>query len=217
MGECINPLASIPKVKRDVASRRADKSPDVVAIAKQFGQEYFDGDRKYGYGGYKYDGRWQQVALDIRAYYGLFDFQRVLDVGCAKGFLVADFWESASLMGFGVDISDYALKRCPDSVVGYVHRASADDLPFPDESFDLVVSIDTIHNLPRERAKRALQEIMRVSRGRAFVKVDAYWTEAERRRMEDWIITAEFWGHVDEWLALFEEAGYVGDYAWTTI
>lgn len=217
MGECINPLASIPKVRRDVASRRADKSPEVVAIAKQFGQEYFDGDRKYGYGGYEYDGRWQQVALDLRSHYGLLDFQRVLDVGCAKGFLVADFWESASLMGFGVDVSDYALKRCPDLVVGYVHRASADDLPFPDESFDLVVSIDTIHNLPRERVKRALQEIMRVSRGRAFVKVDAYRTEAERRRMEDWIITAEFWGHVDEWLALFDEAGYVGDYAWTTI
>lgn len=217
MGEYINPLASITKPRRNVARRLFDKSPEVIATAKKFGQEYFDGDRKYGYGGYTYDGRWRQVARDFRTHYELFDWQRVLDVGCAKGFLVSDFWNEASLMAFGADISDYALRHCKSDVIGYLHHASADDLPFPNDSFDLVISINTIHNLPRERAKRALQEITRVSRGPAFVQVDAYRTEEERRRAEDWIITAEFWGSVDEWLELFAEAGYVGDYCWTIV
>ena len=214
MGEYVDLLRSLPKVRRDVSERKADKSPEVVAVARQFGAEYFDGDRKYGYGGYKYDGRWQPVAFDVTEHYGR--GLKILDVGCAKGFLVGDLNPYGDV--YGVDVSRYAVVEQPHSdVVGRLHLGLADDLPFPDKSFDLVLSLDTLHNLSRERCKRALQEIMRVSRGAAFVKVDAYETEEEKQRLQDWIITAEFWGAAEEWLQLFAEAGYTGDYCWTRV
>ena len=88
-------------------------------------------------------------------------------------------------------------------------------LPFPDNSFDLVLSINTLHNLPYARLVRALQEMRRVSGGRMFVQVDAYRTPAEKARFEDWVLTAEWAGYPDEWMELFAAAGYDGDYCWT--
>ena len=220
MGQYVDLLRSLPKTRRDVGARRADKSPEVVAVARQYGREYFDGDRKYGYGGYSYDGRWRPVARDIRDHYRLHDYafkkHLVLDVGCAKGFLVDAFWDSG-VLAFGIDLSSYAVKHCPSELVGYLHVGLADDLPFPDDSFDLVLSINTLHNLPRPRLIAALREVKRVSRGRMFVQVDSYRTAAEKALFEEWVLTAEFHGYPDDWLAVFEEAGYDGDYAWTIL
>lgn len=209
-------LRSLPRARRDVRARAADKSPEVVAVAKQYGAEYFDGDRKYGYGGYHYDGRWAPVSRDMIEYYELNSSSRVLDVGCAKGFLVSDFvpWVNA----FGVDISHYAVTECPHpDAVGRLHLGTACDLPFPDKSFDLVLSINTLHNLPRPRLIKALREISRVSRGEAFVQVDSYETPEQKALFEDWVLTAEFHGYPDDWLKLFIEAGYDGDYDWTIV
>ncbi len=219
MGEYIELLRSLPRAKRDVSGRKADKSPEVVAIARQFGAGYFDGDRKYGYGGYYYDGRWVSVARDILYNYkpaGAHLF-RVLDVGCAKGFLVFDLCQQG-VDAYGIDISRYAVaKDCSEACVGKLHLGSADDLPFPDKSFDLVLSINTLHNLPRPRLIRALQEMRRVSRGGMFVAVDSYRTPAERALFEDWVLTAETHGPPEFWLELFAEAGYEGDYCFTIV
>lgn len=214
-------LRSLPRVRRDISGRRADKSPEVIAVARQFGQEYFDGDRKYGYGGYQYDGRWRSVAVEIGQYYGWYLRSpgrrgRILDVGCAKGFLIRDLLPYGN--PYGVDVSRYAVVERPHAdVVGRLHLGSADDLPFPDESFDLVLAINTLHNLPRPRLVRALREMRRVSRGGAFVQVDSYRTPEERALFEDWVLTAEWHGYPDDWLALFAEAGYDGDYAFTIV
>lgn len=225
MGKELDLLRSLPKSQRDVAERAAQKDPEVVRIAREFGHAYFDGDRKYGYGGYIYDGRWRSVAEDIVDHYGDFWWAPVvLDVGCAKGFLVQDFQAlfDRSVLGggqaFGIDVSRYAIcdKPWPD-VVGRLHLGCAACLPFPDNSFDLVVSINTLHNLNRPDICAALREIMRVSRDPAYVVVDAYRTEEQRRAAEDWIVTARWWGSVDEWLELFAEAGYEGDYGWTIV
>ena len=217
MGEQINLLKSLPETKRDVAQRDIAKDEEIVRIAKQYGEQYFDGPREYGYGGYKYDGRWEPVAKDIKQQYRLMD-GKILDVGCAKGFLVGAFCE-LGCDAYGLDISRYAL-MCADEglgLAGRLHLGSAHQLNFPDNSFDLVVSINTIHNLPRQLAKRALQEIMRVSKGPAFVQVDSYDTPDQKERFEDWVLTAEFHGYPDEWLQLFSEAGYEGDYDWTVV
>mgnify|MGYP001562522954 FL=1 len=196
-------------------ARAAARDPEVVRIAKQYGAEYFDGDRKYGYGGYRYDGRWQPVARDIIEHYNLNPSSKVLDVGCAKGFLVHDLlpWADA----YGIDVSEYALWYCPREVVGRLHRGFADVLPFPDKSFDLVLSINTLHNLSRPLIVWALREMRRVSCGPMFVQVDSYRTPEEKALFEDWVLTAEWHGYPDEWLALFAEAGYDGDYAFTII
>jgi ubiquinone/menaquinone biosynthesis C-methylase UbiE len=223
MGQELDLLRSLPRTARDVEERETEKNAAVVHIAKKFDRDYFDGDRKYGYGGYHYDGRWRPVAHDIIEHYELHWNRscRVLDVGCAKGFLVKDlrdgFPNGLSIEVFGIDVSRYAVTNCHPDVVGRLHLGSADDLPFSDDSFDLVVSINTLHNLPRLRCKRALQEIVRVSRGPAFVQVDSYHTPEQRDRFEDWVLTAEYHGYPREWLDLFKEAGYDGDYAFTVV
>ena len=209
-------LRALPKSKRDVKKREQGKSPDVVAVSKQFGEMYFDGPREYGYGGYRYDGRWVPVARNIVAHFGLMPGQRVLDIGCAKGFLVKDLMQTG-LDAFGCDVSRYALTHCEPEVVGRLHLASAVDLPFPDKSFDAVLSINTIHNLDREGCRQALREMTRVSRNpqKCFVQVDAYRDEEEKDIFESWCLTAETYLPPSDWIALFDQASYAGDFYWT--
>jgi len=214
----INLLGSLPQTKRNVQKRADAKDPKVVEIAKKFGQEYWDGDRKYGYGGYRYDGRWRSVARDIIAHFKLAKGMRVLDVGCGKGFLVKDLMlECPGLEAFGLDISRYALMNCEKEVVGRLHLGSAESLPFPDGSFDCVISLNTIHNLDRSGCIRALGELQRVSGGRAFVQLDSYRTPEQKAIFEEWVLTAQWHDYPEGWIELFREAGYEGDYYWTII
>ena len=214
----IDLLRSLPKAKRNIEKRAAGKDPAVVAIAKQFGEMYWDGPREYGYGGYRYDGRWRAVARDIIAHYGLKPGMRVLDVGCGKGFLVKDLMlECPGLEVFGLDVSLYAILRAPGEIVGRLHLGSAEKLPFPDHAFDCVVSLNTIHNLPRPRAVTAMSEIARVSKGHAYVVVDSYHTPQQKEVFESWVLTAEFHDYPEKWVELFQEAKYTGDWSWTII
>jgi len=218
MGKELNLLQSLPKTKRNIQAREQAKDPDIVRVSKQFGEMYFDGPRDYGYGGYRYDGRWVPVAKDIIAHFKLKSGQRVLDIGCAKGFLVKDLLGSLpGLEVFGLDISEYALKNCPPEAVGRLHLGNAECLPFPDSSFDCVIALDVLHNLSRDRAKRALREIQRLSDGKAFIRVDSYHTPEQKKVFESWVLTAEYHDYPAEWIKLFNEAGYTGDYAWTII
>lgn len=214
----IDLLRSLPKTKRNIEKRAAEKDEAVIAIARQFGQEYWDGDRKYGYGGYRYDGRWRSVARDMVAHFGLKPGMRVLDVGCGKGFLVKDLMlECPGLEAFGLDVSRYGLMHCAPEVVGRLQLGTAESLPFPDRSFDCVLSINTLHNLQRPGVLRALREIERLSPGRAYVQVDSYHTAEQKALFEDWVLTAQFHDYPDAWRKLFGEAGYTGDYYWTIV
>lgn len=214
----VNLLRSLPKAKRDINARASAKSSETIWVARQFGKDYFDGDRKYGYGGYRYDGRWRTVAADIVEHYSA-SLGRILDVGCAKGFLVKEFMMSGAewVDAYGIDISSYAITHCEPEVVGRLHIGNAVSLPFPDKSFDLVVSINTLHNLPIHHLIPALKEIMRVSKGPAFVQVDSYHTPEQKKRFEDWVLTAQFHDYPEGWLRVFAEAGYTGDYDFTVV
>jgi ubiquinone/menaquinone biosynthesis C-methylase UbiE len=211
-------LRRLPKAKRDIRARFLAKTEERVAAACQFGEIYFDGPREYGYGGYRYDGRWIPVAEDIIRHFGLKAGNRILDVGCAKGFLVKDLMKVCpGLEAFGLDVSEYALIRCEREVVGRLHLGTAARLPFPDNSFDAVLSINTIHNLDRDGVITALREIERLAPGRAFVQVDAYHTPEQRELFEQWVLTAKFHDYPRVWLGVFEEAGYTGDWNWTVL
>jgi ubiquinone/menaquinone biosynthesis C-methylase UbiE len=211
-------LARLPQTRRDIKGRHSAKTPERVAIASRFGEEYFDGPREVGYGGYRYDGRWIPIAQDIVRHFGLKPGQRVLDVGCAKGFLVKDLMSVCpGLEVFGIDVSAYALMHCEREVVGRLHLGSADSLPFPDASFDAVLSINAIHNLDRAGVIRALREIQRLCAGRAFVQVDAYHTPEQRELFLQWVLTAKFHDYPAGWLKVFDEAGYTGDWDWTVL
>lgn len=214
----IDLLARLPKPKRNVAARGAAKTPEVVSKSREYGFEYFDGPREYGYGGYRYDGRWVPIAEDIVAHFDLKHGNRVLDVGCGKGFLVKDLMAVCpGLQVFGLDISEYALKHCEPEIIGRLHLGSADRLPFPDKSFDAVISINTIHNLERPQVLQALQEIERLAPGRGFVQVDSYRTPEQKKLFETWVLTAKYHDYPGGWIDTFREAGYTGDYFWTIV
>ena len=212
----INLLKNYPRTKRNVEERGRAKTEEDRAVARRFGKEYFDGDRRYGYGGYQYHPRfWEKVVSDFQNYYGLTSKSSVLDVGCGKGFMLYDF--ARLIPGIkvrGIDGSRYAIDCAKEEIKPFLEIGNAKKLPFKDHSFDLVVSINTIHNLPRSECKQALQEIQRVARRHAFVTVDSYRSDEEKRRMDQWNLTALTYMHVEEWKALFRETGYSGDYDW---
>jgi SAM-dependent methyltransferase len=211
----INLLDRLPQTKRNPQARAAAKTAEDIAIAKRFDRDFFDGERRHGYGGYRYDGRWLPVARRFVEHYNLPPDARILDVGCAKGFLMYDFTQV--LPGCtvrGIDVSAYARDHAHAGMEKFIDIGSADALPYPDKSFDLVVSINSIHNLPFARCMKALQEMERVSRGGKFISVDAWRTEEEHRALLDWILTAETYMSVEDWHLRFAEYGYTGDAWW---
>lgn len=212
----VNLLRSLPQGKRNVKARETAKTDEHIRISREYGETYFDGPREYGYGGYRYDGRWQPVAQDIVDHFGLKPGDKVLDVGCAKGFLVKDLL-ALGIDAFGIDVSKYALMNCEPEVVGRLQIGSADDLPFPDGSFDAVLAINTIHNLDRDGCVRAAREIERLAPGKGFIQVDSYHTPEQKEIFESWVLTAKFYDYPEGWITVFAEAGYTGDYWWTLI
>jgi SAM-dependent methyltransferase len=184
------------------------------AISRRFDFDYFDGDRRHGYGGFRYNPIfWAETVKLFRDHYGLAEDARILDVGCAKGFMLADFRKLMPRAFLrGIDVSSYAIENAEPYVRDCVQQASADAIPFPDQSFDLVISINTIHNLEHPRAVQALREVQRVSRKYAFVMVDGWHNDEEKRLMHEWVLTAKTMMYVDEWKQVFCEAGYLGDY-----
>lgn len=211
----INLLNTHPATKRNYDKRAAEKTPEIIGLAKQFGKDFFDGDRKVGYGGYKYDGRWKAVVERMRQHYSLPEDAAILDIGCGKGFMLHDFKEiMPDCSVAGIDVSEYAIENSMSSVKEYLKVASADKVPFPDNSFDLVISINSIHNLPLELCIASLKEIERVTRKNSFITVDAWRNEQERENLLKWVLTAETYMHVEEWEKLFPEIGFAGDYYW---
>ena len=153
----INLLRSLPTSKRNLKARESAKTQEHIRISREYGQEYFDGPREYGYGGYRYDGRWKPVAKDIIEHFKLNKGDRVLDIGCAKGFLVKDLLD-LGIDAYGVDVSEYALQNCMPETVGRLHLCSAEDICFPKDSFAAVLSINTLHNLDKLLIKKALKK-----------------------------------------------------------
>jgi cyclopropane fatty-acyl-phospholipid synthase-like methyltransferase len=212
----VNLLRSLPSGKRNIKAREKAKSADHIRISCKFGEDYFDGSRDYGYGGYYYDGRWVPVAKDIIKHFNLKPGDKVLDVGAAKGFLVKDLL-AEGIDAYGVDVSEYALLNCEPEVVGRLQIGSAEKLPFPDGSFDAVLAINTIHNLPRKLCINAVNEIERLAPGKGFIQVDSYLSEEGKALFESWALTAVCYGRPSEWKSLFREGGYTGDWYWTIL
>ncbi len=212
----IDLLAHYPKAKRNVEQRGQEKSEEDRRIGRLFGKEYFDGDRRFGYGGYNYHPRfWQPVIPTFEQHFKLTKHSSILDVGCGKGFMLHDF--ARHIPGIhvkGIDISAYGIANALEDMKPFLRVGNAKKLPFPDKSFDVVISINTIHNLPPEDCKQSLREIQRVARRGSFVTMDAYRTPEEKQRMDAWNLTALTYMHVDEWKKLFNEVGYTGDYYW---
>ncbi len=216
MGIEIDLLEHYPKAKRNLDERAAQKTEEDRAIARRFDKNFFDGDRRHGYGGFQYFPRfWQPVIPTLQKHFRLTAESSLLDVGCAKGFMMHDLAELIPGIAVkGVDISQYAIENAVEDMRPHVQVADATSLPFLDNSFDVVLSINTIHNLDREECAQALREIERIARKGSFITVDAYRNEEEKKRMYAWNLTAKTIMSVDEWVAFFKEVRYTGDYYW---
>ena len=211
----IDLLDRYPRVRRNIAAREAAK-PSHRELARKFGREYFDGERGQGYGGYRYDGRWVAIAERMRDFYGLRAGDVILDIGCAKGFLLHDFRQVIpGIRVAGLDLSPYAVEHAMDDVKPFLVVGSADDLPYADGTFDLVISINAVHNLGLVSCVRAIGEMERVGRRFKYLQVDSYRNEEERDKFERWQLTALTHFDPDGWRKVFREAGYAGDYSWT--
>lgn len=204
------------RAKRDYLARMTDPEMPkarAIEISKRYDRDYWDGDRRVGYGGYRYDGRWRAVARAIASHYGLKAGARVLDVGCGKGFLLHDFtMEVPGVEVRGIDISSYAIENAKEEVRPFLQIGDAATLPFPDRSFDLVVSINTLHNLSCDRLVEALREIERVGRAHKYVVVESYRNEQEKVNLMCWVLTGECFFAPREWEWFFRTAGYTGDH-----
>jgi SAM-dependent methyltransferase len=200
--------------RRDYLARvtQRDKA-EVAEIAGKFDRDYWDGSRETGYGGYRYDGRWRKVADAMIEAYDLRAGMRVLDVGSGKGFLLHDFKESVpELEVAGIDISAYGVAHTMESVRPFCQVGSAAALPYPDRYFDLVISINTLHNLYNYELHSALREIERVGRGAGYICVEAYRDEREKVNLLYWQLTCRIFHTPAEWEFDFRQAGYGGDH-----
>lgn len=201
--------------RRDYIARVvSDDKAECAAVAKKFGYDYWDGERKYGYGGYKYDGRWRAVAEAMASYYQLKAGQKVLDVGCGKAHLLYELTLAVpGLEVAGIDISEYAVANAREEVRPYLRNGLAQELPFADQSFDLVYSLNTLHNLYIFDLKKAIKAIQRVSKKNSYLVVESYRNELEKVNLLYWQLTCESFFSVPEWEWLYREWGYTGDYS----
>lgn len=209
-------LSTVHKsTRRDYVARVTEfPKAEAAKLAKQWGKDYWDGDRKTGYGGYAYDGRWRSVADAMVAHYGIKPGDRILDVGCGKGFLLYDFTQAVpGVEVAGIDVSRYALEHAVEDIKPFLQEASAAKLPFRDKSFDLVLSINTLHNLHCYDLHDALKEMERVGRRHKYLCVESWRTEEEKVNLLYWQFTCEMFCTPKEWEWWFHQTGYTGDHS----
>jgi SAM-dependent methyltransferase len=215
MGQLLNIITPLHKrTKRDYLARMVDDKVHCMLKAKEYEADYWDGDRRYGYGGYKYDGRWKPVAQQFIDQYQLGPKSKILDVGCGKAFLIHEIKQllgpEAEVIGF--DISKHGLADAPEAIRPHLFRYRAQDrYPFGDKHFDLVISLGCLHNLRLFELQTACSEIERVGR-QGYIMLESYRNELEQFNLQCWALTCESFFDTAEWIWLYRHFGFTGDY-----
>lgn len=215
MGQLRNFVTSLHQAtRRDYLARMVDDKVHCMLKAKEYGAAYWDGDRRYGYGGYKYiPGRWKPVAQALIDTYRLKSGSRVLDVGCGKAFLLYEMQQiepGLELVGF--DTSNHGLESSlPDLKATLTNYRAQDAYPFGDKEFDLVISLGTFHNLRLFEFQTTLGEVERVGK-HGYIMLESYRNEQEQFNLQCWALTCESFFDTAEWIWLYRHFGYTGDY-----
>tara|TARA_B100001250_G_scaffold412491_1_gene443836 strand:- start:2082 stop:2747 length:666 start_codon:yes stop_codon:yes gene_type:complete len=215
MGNLVDYVTSLhTATARSYIERMNDNKIECMIEAKKYGKDYWDGDRRFGYGGYKYlKGRWKPVAEILINKYNLNNNSSVLDIGCGKAFLLYEMkLILPDLKVTGIDSSEYAVNNCKDEIKSNVilHKAE-DKYPFSDDQFDLVFSINTLHNLKIFDLKIALMEMQRVGKN-GYLCLESFRNEKELFNLECWALTCQSFYSPDEWIWIYKNFGYNGDY-----
>ena len=212
-------MSSLHKsTKRDYLARVNDSTypkEKAASLAKKFDFDYWDGDRRICYGGYQYiPGRWAKVAQQMIEYYGLNSNSKILDIGCGKGYLLYEFTKILpDIKITGLDISKYALKNCKKEISESLNFGNAADLPYEEDYFDLVISINTLHCLHAYELEKALREMERVGKSNKYLCVESYRNEKEKANLLYWQVTCEAFNNPEAWKWWFKYTGYKGDYS----
>ncbi|MDC3204488.1 class I SAM-dependent methyltransferase [Pelagibacteraceae bacterium] len=200
--------------KRNYVERMVNNKVDCMIKAKEYNFDYWDGDRKYGYGGYKYlPGRWKPVAESLIREYNLGPGSKVLDVGCGKGYLLYEMLLlQPDLHILGFDISEYAIENSHPEVKEFLFKAKAEEkFDFKDKSFDLVISLGCIHNLNLKNVFLCVKEVQRVGKN-GYIMLESYRNDKELFNLQCWALTCETFLSNTEWEWLYNQLGYTGDY-----
>jgi len=215
MGELKNFVTPIHQsTARDYLARMVDDKIHCMQVAKQYEEDYWDGDRRYGYGGYCYmPGRWKSVAEKLIEDYNLKSDSKVLDIGCGKGFLLHEMKLLIPELNIkGIDISEHGLDNAKEEVKSFLMKHKAQEqLPFDNNEFDLVISLGTLHNLRLFDLNNALKEMERVGKQK-YLMVESYRNEEELFNLQCWALTCESFFDNEEWVWLFNKFDYSGDY-----
>ena len=190
------------------------KKIECMTISKKYGHDYWDGNRKFGYGGYKYiPGRWEQVAKKFIKKYKLNNQSNILDLGCGKGFLLFEIKKILPKIKItGIDISKYGLKNSKKEISQFLFKADLrKKLKFKSKEFDFVFSINTLHNLEINHLIQAIKEMERVGK-KHFICSESYRNEKELFNLQCWALTCESFFSKKEWVWLLKNNGYTGDY-----
>jgi len=186
---------------------------ECAEVANKYGKDYWDGERQYGYGGYKYDGRWFPLAKEIATHYGIKPGDKILDIGCGKGFLLHEFTRAVpGVEVAGLDISQYAIDNAKEEVKPFLRVGNATSLPYPGHAFDFVISITTFHNLYNYELRKALQEVERVGKEKKHIVIESYRNEREKANLLYWQLTCRSFYTPAEWEWFMKESGYTGDF-----
>jgi SAM-dependent methyltransferase len=212
-------LSAIHKsTQRDYLARVNDPEfpkAKAAALAKQWGYDYWDGDRRINYGGYRHmPGRWAPVGQAMIEHYGIKPGDKILDVGCGKGFQLYELTQLCpGVEVYGIDISAYAIENGKEEVKGRLRVGNAISLPYADREFDFVFSINSLHNLHCYDLDKALREIERVGKKNKYICVESYRTETEKANLLYWQVTCEAFNTPEEWAWWFKQTGYTGDHS----
>ena len=215
MGNLVNYVTALHQsTARAYIDRMMDDKVNCMLKAKKYEFDYWDGNRRYGYGGYKYmPGRWKTAAELLIKNYNLTNKSSVLDVGCGKAFLLYEM--KLILPGLkisGFDISKHGLAQAKKEIKKdlFTHRAQ-EIYPFKDKQFDLVMSLGCLHNLRIFELEVALKEIERVGM-QGYIMLESYRNELEQFNLQCWALTCESFFDHEEWPWLYKHFGYTGDY-----
>lgn len=201
------------RTKRNYLKRMTDNKVHCMKVAKKYEKDYWDGDRRFGYGGYKYiENYWKKTAINIIKTYKLNQNSKVLDIGCGKGYLLYELKKIIpSIKIKGLDISNYAIQNSKPEIKKFTKKLDATKkLPFKKNYFDLVISLGTLHNFSLEELSKCIKEINRICK-KSYIMVESFRNNKELFNLQCWALTCKTFLGVSDWIWFLKKNNFKGD------